>query len=390
MVDSGGRYTEVTSRSWFSRIGGSLKGILFGVILIFAAAWLLFWNEGRTVRRARALDEGAGVVVSVPAAALDPAREAALVHVTGTVATDELLRDETFGIEENAIHLRRHVEMYQWREQSDSDTDTNLGGGTETTTTYTYEKTWSPSLIRSASFEQPEGHQNPGSMPYESRAVSASEVMLGAFKLSPPLISSIRGEEPLRIESVYDLPPDLAWRAKLDGGGVYVGRDPATPEVGDVRVRFEVVRPAAVSVVAQQVGDRLVPYETASGNVLLLDMGIVDAAQMFAGAQSANNVMKWVLRLLGYFLMVFSVRLLLAPFSVLADVLPPVGAAVQAVSGFLSYFIALAMTAGTIAVAWLYYRPLIGITLLVVAIGAVVMAVIGVRKAMSESREPTV
>lgn len=41
--------TEVTKQSWFSRIGGSFKGVAFGALLVIAAIPLLFWNEGRAV-----------------------------------------------------------------------------------------------------------------------------------------------------------------------------------------------------------------------------------------------------------------------------------------------------------------------------------------------------
>ncbi len=43
MADS---YTEVTSQNWFSRIGESIKGILFGIIIIPVTIILLWWNEG--------------------------------------------------------------------------------------------------------------------------------------------------------------------------------------------------------------------------------------------------------------------------------------------------------------------------------------------------------
>ncbi len=60
MADS---YTEVTSKGWFSRIGESIKGIVFGVILIPGMVVLLWWNEGRAVTTALSLKEGASAVV---------------------------------------------------------------------------------------------------------------------------------------------------------------------------------------------------------------------------------------------------------------------------------------------------------------------------------------
>ena len=57
--------TRVTQQGWGGRIGGSIKGAIVGVVLSIVAVPLLFWNEGRAVKRAQTLNEGAGKVVSV-------------------------------------------------------------------------------------------------------------------------------------------------------------------------------------------------------------------------------------------------------------------------------------------------------------------------------------
>lgn len=60
-------FTEVTSQSWFGRIGGAIKGILFGFILILAGIVLLFWNEGRAVTTHKTLVESQNMVKSIDA-----------------------------------------------------------------------------------------------------------------------------------------------------------------------------------------------------------------------------------------------------------------------------------------------------------------------------------
>jgi len=42
-------FTETTNTSWFSRIGNSIKGLLFGGIFILLSIGFLWWNEGRNV-----------------------------------------------------------------------------------------------------------------------------------------------------------------------------------------------------------------------------------------------------------------------------------------------------------------------------------------------------
>src|ERR1700754_3004843 len=76
-----GDFTETTSRSWFGRIGESLKAILIGIVLVVVAAILMFWNEGRSAKTAAALSDGAGQVVAVQADAVAPANEGKLIHV---------------------------------------------------------------------------------------------------------------------------------------------------------------------------------------------------------------------------------------------------------------------------------------------------------------------
>lgn len=54
-----------------------------------------------------------------------------------------------------------------------------LGGGTRTTTTYSYDKAWSERPIDSGGFHDPGGHENPGSMPWQSAVWTADRVTGG-------------------------------------------------------------------------------------------------------------------------------------------------------------------------------------------------------------------
>ena len=47
-------YTETETISYGSRISGSFKGMLPGILMFLGAFPLLFWNEGRAVKTARA------------------------------------------------------------------------------------------------------------------------------------------------------------------------------------------------------------------------------------------------------------------------------------------------------------------------------------------------
>jgi len=375
--------TEVTNQSWLSRLGGAFKGILFGLLLAVVAFVLLFWNEGRAVKRHKTLQEGAGAVVSVSADRVDPGHEGDLVHLSGRAQTGETLTDDTFGVEAPALRLERRVEMYQWQEEKHTKTKKKTGGGTQTTTTYSYDKEWSQRPIDSSRFHSSSGHENPGSMPWQSAEWSAGRVTVGAFRLSPGLVSEIDRWQQLPVSGGDTLPPELRDRARVQGGGYYFGDGgPSSPQIGDVRVSFRVVEPTDVSIVSQQAGDSFRPYQAkAGGTVELLEMGTVPAEQMFAAAERQNTLLTWGLRLGGLLLMAFGFRLVLRPLVVLADVLPPVGSLVGVGLGLVSFLVAAVISLLTIAVAWVVYRPLLGITLIVLAVAALVYLVIRTRRA---------
>ena len=96
-------FSETTSQGWLSRLGGAIKGILIGLVMVVAAFPLLFWNEGRAVRTAKSLDEGRGIVLTTVSDKVDPAKEAKLVHTTGRAKTADTVADPALGISVNAI-----------------------------------------------------------------------------------------------------------------------------------------------------------------------------------------------------------------------------------------------------------------------------------------------
>jgi hypothetical protein len=375
-------FTKVTHQSWGSRIGGSFKGIIFGLLLFVIAFPLLFWNEGRAVKMHKSLEEGANNVVSVSADSIDNTNEGKLIHITGKADTEDILVDDQFVVSETAIKLKRIVEMYQWEEETSSETTKNYGGSSDTETTYSYDKTWSDDLIDSSSFEFPTDHTNPSSMPYEAKELYANDVKVGAFTLSPALIKRIGGETklPLTDDNMEALSNDDVWEAQIQNGVLYIG-DPASPEIGDVRISFEITKPATVSIVSEQRDSTFVPYQAKAGAAVeLLEMGNVGAEEMFQNAIEANKIMTWILRFLGIFLMFVGLAMMLKPLSVLGDVIPFLGSAIGMGTGLLAGLLAIIFSFITIAIAWLFYRPLLSVILIVIATAGITVLVSYMKK----------
>jgi len=363
-----------SSSSWFSRLGKAFTGIVVGIILIIVGTGLLFWNEGRAVKTYNTLKEGQGLVIDVTSDSVDADNDGKLVHLTADALTDETLVDQDFGISANVIRLRRDVLMYQWEETRQSETRKKFGGGEETVTTYTYSKEWSSSLNDSSDFQSPSGHENPSKFPFDSMTWDAEDVPVGAFHLSPDLVSQLSDFADL---SVREIPEGAAWPedAKLSNGGIFLGADPAQPQIGDVWINFSVVEQGPVSLIAAQNGDTFAEYQTkAGGAIAMIVAGNVPAQQMFEDAIAQNTLITWLVRLSGFILIWIGFGLLFAPLSVLTDIVPIFGSLVGAATGLISFLLALAVSLTVIAIAWLFFRPLLGIPLLVLAIVAAVFA----------------
>jgi hypothetical protein len=365
-------YTEVTSESWFSRIGESIKGILVGFILFIVAFPLLWWNEGHSVERYNSLKEGQGLVISVPADSVNPANNGKLVHTKGMATTEEILKDDVFAVAAPAIQLQRLVTMYQWKESEATETKEQVGGSKTTTKTYSYDKQWSSDQINSSQFKQTAGHSNPA-MPYKSQTFQAQNVSLGAFKLNSNQISRLSGEQDLSVQGVQAPAQLLGKPLTTAGAGFYVGANPADPQIGDLQIGFKVIKPADVSLVAQQQSNSFAAYQTKAGSDLdLLAMGLLDANALFAIAQSENTAITWMIRIGGFLLMWIGLSLILKPLSVLAAVLPFLGDLIAMGTGLFAFLLSLPFTLLTIAVAWIAYRPLLAGILIAIAVVSVV------------------
>jgi len=174
-----------------------------------------------------------GDVTSIKADHIDKSNEGKLVYVTGDTTTD-ILTDPLFGIVvSNVLQLRRVVERFEGQDKGWSNTASPLNS-----------KTFMPKLVK-----------------------------LGAFTLSSGLVDNMRHADkmphsqwlPMTKELFEQIPDNLSvqlgGKLHLNNGNYYVGQEPAKPQFGDLRLRFFVVNVETVSVIAKQVGSRLVSYQ---------------------------------------------------------------------------------------------------------------------------------
>ncbi|RLB63505.1 MAG: hypothetical protein DRI90_06715 [Deltaproteobacteria bacterium] len=348
-------HTEVATTGWFSRIASSIKSVLLGLLLFAGAFPLLWWNEGRVVRVAESLDEGAGVVASVAADAVETENDGELVHLSGLARTEDVLKDADFGVSETGLKLIRSVDMYQWTESVERNKKKKTGGKEETRTTYRYQRSWSSTPIDSSRFSDSQGHGNPP-MRYQEVTRLAPNVTVGAFTLPPELVSKISGAAivPMDEAAHGKLTPTIQQRTRVHEGAFHYRPtavdgtfNAAQPEVGDHRIRFSVLKAAEVSIVAKQTGSSLAAYQTKGGDDLLMLLGL---------------------------------GLVFRPLVVVADVVPLLGELLRIGAFFVALAISLPLSILTIAIAWLTARPLMGAALLVVFVGIITGLVLLIRK----------
>ena len=382
-------YQETTKTSYGQRLTGSVKSIATGFIMFIAATILLFWNEGNFVRTKKSIQEAEGAVVILPdVSSVDPAYNGKLIHASAFADTKDVLTDDIFGVSETAIALKRDVEYYQWVEHSHSETKDKIGGGQETVTTYTYSKDWVSSPKESSQFHDPDYQRSNFVLTdINNKVERAKDVSfgVGGYKLPPFIISSISGNEPVKIgmseEQIQEWEKVIAEKmtslgirddetqqmVRVSGNVVYFGSSTSTPHIGDVRVTLTKVMPADISIIAKVINNTFEVYKAKNGKTFSsVKMGTVSADNMFADAHSENSTWTWILRLIGIILVIGGLKSMFSILPTLFKVLPFLGNVVGAGVGLVCGIVGGAWSLLVIAIAWLFYRPLIGILLLAI------------------------
>ena len=360
-------FTETTTTGYGTRVGRSFKSIGSGFIIFCLATALLWWNEGRAVKTEKMLDEAGNAYVEMENPnKKDASLEGELICGTAMATTEDSLSDAQFGVGAKAIALRRTVEYYQWVEHAESKSEDKLGGKQVTTTTYTYSKQWVSSPVQSSQFKDP-AYQNKNMVltTYENDEQWAENVSWGAYKLNESLIHSISSREGIELAISEDLlkqldrstqtayerfygvqqksqpAPEPAQTVVLSDSAqavadslkavndsineamakaenkkdleyvhqasnvLYFGRVPGSPEVGDVRITFEKVVPAKVTVMAVVDGDTFKPFKAKNGKRFqTLVMGKKTGDEIIEDAQDANTMWTWMLRILGVLMVI--------------------------------------------------------------------------------------
>ena len=355
-----------------------------GVVLFLASLGFVGFNEMRAVEHYTVLDRSADTVISVAADHIDPSHEGALVHVRGGLQSSQELVDETFGVKAPALRLVRHVEMYAWEETKREDKRKHQKGEDETVTTYAYTKRFVPVTADSSKFKEAESHKNPEKGAFSDQEFLAKDTRLGAFVVPSEALSKLTKLEPVRV--TQDMLSRSAHAPQLRDleGAAYFGKDVKDPQVGDLKISYQMVRPQAVSVVAKQTGGTFSAYQPTPGqSVFLVQAGEVDSRAMFSTAKDDTSNVSLVLRGIGILVATAALSLVFLLFAARRAFVPGLGRARRVSAVLVSLGFGSAAVFATMGAVWVSVRPALGAPLFLVS--AVCLALTGFAIARSKT-----
>jgi len=346
------------------RVGNAFKGILGGFVFIIIGIILLWWNEGNNVKNIKTTAEMEKVLIDVSSESVDQNNEGKLVATSGKLLNEEELTDQTFAVTVKTPLLKRIVEVYQWKEESETDEDGD--------TVYRYTKEWSSTMINSNDFHQ-SGHDNPTTKTYENEVYYSQEVKVGAFTLSSDQVQSLSTSgnfNSFNEEKATEL------NYTISGNYLTNSKDIANPEIGDYRISFVYNNSTEISVLAVQKGNTFVDFVSEAGkSVNRVVDGIHSGSEIVNDIKAENNFLKWILRAAGVIACMVGFGAILKPISAVTSYVPILGSLVGAAVGLVAFILGLAVGLVVIAVAWIRFRPILGICLLAAVVALVVFLI---------------
>lgn len=380
------------------KAGKGCLGFFLGPAIMLMAVYLLFNNEGDYLNTAQALDELQPLVQHVENTATpDAALEGKPVHLSGTATTEDVLTDDTYGVQAQGIMLRRNVQYVQWVEKktkrTGSDTKPTFMTEAEYRRSrddewiYSYNLTWVNNPINSATFHN-ERYRNANYTHYKADTIElwAKNVQLGNYKLTDNQIRRIAADG--KRVPPQQVPEALQKHAMLHGEYLFIGHapegssyyplDPQAPSVGDVRISWRQTSPQRpVSLVAIQKGNSFEPYTATNGAVIdLFYTDTLGITQCFDEARSTNTMNLWMVRMGGWLMFWGAFACMLRP---LAGMVPVCRKLAEAGAEVISLLLGTICSLLTISVSWLFCRPVLAV-LMLLAITALIWLLVRKQK----------
>ncbi|MEX1378010.1 MAG: TMEM43 family protein [Eubacteriales bacterium] len=343
------------------RRGCFFGGIVVGIIMIVVFTVVLFNNEGRAVNRKKALENIDNAVE------ISSAVDGDLIIMSGEAQTDAVITDDVFMVEapENTIKMKKTVSMYQWVEHSETDDNDNV--------TYTYKKEWSTSLQDSSGFHTQAGHENPAAMIYSSNRYTANEVKIGEYTLESVFVDKLNKYQPYSNMHV----PVKDLKFSLNENKIFISESGTTsitsPGIGDYLIEYEIVQGETITIVGGKTGSTIISYYTKNGNLNEVSYGIKDKAVLKQEKIDENNRLTWIIRIGSIIALMAAFGMLFSPLTTLLGRVPILGSIVTGGAALIGGVLGGAWGIIVIAIGWLYFKPVLAISMIVGVVAIVVL-----------------
>ncbi len=282
--------------------------IVYGlaVAAIICGVFLLWWGENQTSSYDSLGSEALQSAIEMTDIfKADPAFEGKLIHATGKAECQAPLEDSLFGISLKAFTLSRDVQFYQLVEHKEKKKDSE--GRIEVT--YDYKERWVRTPVNFNGFYKAY-YRNKAKFPIialKNLQQVAAPVTFGVYRLPQFLVTSVHNSQPVQLSLSEEKKRALLERLHITDdllhetdGGLYIGRNPKIPHLGDVRISFSAVPLSDVSILAQVKGDTFTRYHNPKNpenvNIGQIMPGTVSLQDMVGQVDSDVTWGAWLVR----------------------------------------------------------------------------------------------
>lgn len=358
-------------------------GFLGGAVILLIGIFMLWSNEGRTVKMQSAINEAKKNYIQVKSDKIDEKNEGKLIATYGKIDSEKLdtLTDSTYNISIPAIKMKRMVEMYQWVEECKTDDNDEEK--------CTYEKEWSEELIDSSEFSN-SSYSNPESFKVDEEEYYSQTVNMGAFELPERLLQKLSYNSQVKNQKLTE-----QYTNNVEGYTVqnnYISNvKESGPEIGDIRISFVYNSSKSVSVLAVQTDNSFKAYMSKKGeSIFKIVEGEYTGEEMLQNMTESNKFMKWFLRIMGTVLIYAGFAALLNPLQVLTKNIPVLSNIVSMSTSLIASILGISLSFIIIAIAWFRFRPILSISLLAVVVCLIVgLFMLKKNKTKSDTKEKT-
>jgi len=355
----------ISTRDQLTRFAKSLRGVLTGIALFIISLPILFLNESTIAQKHSDVQKGLRNVKTAEPV-VNEYLENAIVHISGPATAPGSIIDQEFRIEYDGLKIKRIVEMLQWEEVSNLIEDKKTNEDDKENASFVYSKIWSDTIINSTEFNDVENYTNPNIFSLKAYELPADIIKLGGLNLSHGLINDLTNYEAMTIGQIGASNDD--YTVVEQSTTLYKGQDYENPQIGDLRVRFEVIPDQTYTIVGEYEQGTLYPYVGNNRTLSLIEPGEVSRESMFVDVERTNHAVSWIMRFLGILIMFAGLWLMFGPITSLAALIPILGRVTRDATALLITITTAIFGFGIITLAWTLYQPAIGLPLLLVAL----------------------